>query len=184
MNFKRVFFAPIIIGVIVAIAIVGYVLLTTKSHSPADKVVYQDDEFELIVDYSRPYKKGRLIFGNEAEGALVPYDEYWRTGANEATEIEFNRDIRFEGNDLKSGRYRLYSIPGDTGWVIAVNGDTGKWGYNEPDREKDVLRVNVKPGKSESFCEQFTISAKKLTDSSMVLSIHWDHTMVPVRIDY
>ncbi len=180
---KYIFYGIIIVIVIVAVYAV-YSFLTTKNLSPADTLVYQDGDFLLTLDYGRPYKKGRLIFGSETEKALVPYGIYWRTGANEASEIEINRDIEVSGNLLEAGRYRFYSIPGENEWTIAFNSELGKWGYSEPDYSLDVLRVKVSPIPADSVCEQFLITAEPQSNDELVIHLAWDRTLVPVTIDY
>lgn len=174
----------ILILILLAAAYALYSFLTTKNHSPADTLVYQDGDFLLTLDYSRPYKKGRLIFGDESDKALVPYGKYWRTGANEASEIEFNRDIEIIGNPLPAGRYRFYTIPGRKEWIVAFNSELGKWGYSEPDYTMDVLRVKTAPVETDSLSEQFQIRAESLGKGQMVIHLDWDHTRVPITVDY
>ena len=64
--------------------------------SPLETVTYNINDKEISITYSRPFKKGRLIFGNESESALVPFDKYWRTGANRHTVINTNSDLNFK----------------------------------------------------------------------------------------
>jgi hypothetical protein len=89
-----------IIGAVVFTLIIlgGYYFsnIRTKSYSPEDIVAYQHDDLQLEVFYNRPYKKGREIFGG-----LVPYDQVWRTGANEATTFQTNKDIMVDGSLLR-----------------------------------------------------------------------------------
>ena len=79
--------------------------------SPKETVNYSSDNSDFEVIYSRPYKNGRLIFGSQDEGALVPFRNYWRTGANAATTFETSSDILFNNEKIKAGKYRLYTIP-------------------------------------------------------------------------
>lgn len=170
--------------ILLAVIYAGYSFLTTKNHSPADTLVYQDGDFLLTLDYCRPYKKDRLIFGPESQKALVPYDKYWRTGANEASEIEFNRPVQVSGTPLEAGRYRFYSIPGEKEWIIAFNSELGKWGYSEPDYSMDVIRIKASPIQADSVCEQFQIKAESFRSNQLTIQLAWDRTMVPVTIDY
>src|SRR5438045_1312074 len=85
--------------------------------SPLDMAYYpvdypvlkiQDKVTEPLVArvvYSRPQKKGRKLFGD-----LIGYGQVWRLGANEATEIEFFRDVKIDGKTVKKGRYTLYAL--------------------------------------------------------------------------
>ncbi|MGE5107993.1 MAG: lipoprotein [Sphingobacteriales bacterium] len=108
----------------------------------------------VSIDYSQPSIKGRTI-GKDVEPMA---GKVWRTGANEATVFEVDKDVKIEGQSLPKGKYSLYSISGDE-WTIIFNKTWDQWGtnYNEKD---DALRVKVKPGKAASFAEKmnFTIS--------------------------
>lgn len=172
----------ILIGIGVLILIiagyVGYIMLTTKSHSPAAVAEYRDGDFLIQVNYSQPYKKGRLIFGTEAEGALVPYGKKWRTGANEATEINFSNDMLIAGNLLKAGRYSLYTIPDASFWTIVFNRKLGYWGKGFGDvfdESQDVLRAVAIAQNDLPEVEQFTISFTP-ADSLINMNFSWDKT--------
>jgi hypothetical protein len=171
-----------IIGVLVVV--IGYVQLKkTKSFSPEDEVVYTQGDLNLKVFYNRPYKKDREIFG-----ALVAFDKVWRTGANEATTIETNKDLTIEGKKLKAGKYSLWTIPRENMWTIIFNSEYGQWGINskgEANRqpERDVLSVDVTAVQQDQVFEQFTISFEKSgEDVEMVLA--WDKTLVSVPISF
>ena len=178
----------IVLAIIMVILIVGgylaYTFITTKNHSPADTMVYQDGGFLLTIDYSRPYKKGRLIFGDVSEEPLLPYGQYLRTGANEATEIDFNSDVRIEGKAIEAGRYRMFTFPGKETWQIVLNSELDKWGYAEPDYSLDVLRVSVPPIEADSVCEQFLIMAEPVQSNQLQINLCWDKTIVPVLVEY
>src|SRR6476659_2856969 len=77
----------------------------------------------LTITYGSPSVKGRKIWGG-----LVPYDKVWRAGANEATQIETDKDLVVEGKKLPAGKYSLYTIPGENEWQIIINSQTGQWG--------------------------------------------------------
>jgi hypothetical protein len=162
----------------------AYGILTTKTHSPAAKAIYAKDDVKISIDYCQPHKKGRLIFGTEVQKALVPFGKYWRTGANEATEIQFNKDLKFGDHSIKSGRYRFYTIPGEKEWIIALNSELGKWGYNQADYSKDILRINVPSENSNKFSEQFTISIQENGPSNLMITLKWDYTQVNIPVSY
>src|SRR5690606_29144611 len=90
------------------------------------------------VIYSRPQKKGRDIFGD-----LVPYGKVWRTGANEATELDVYVPLHFGETILKPGNYTLYTIPGKDKWTIIINSEINVWGAYSYNKEKDVARIIV-----------------------------------------
>ena len=168
------------VGVLV-IVLVYVQLRKTKSFSPEDQVVYEEGDLKLRVFYNRPYKKNREIFGN-----LVAYDEVWRTGANEATTFETNKDLAIEGKKLPAGKYSLWTIPRKGTWTIIFNSEYGQWGINskgeanrQPDR--DVLRIDATAVEQDQIFEQFTIAFEKSgEDIEMVLA--WDKTLVSVPV--
>jgi hypothetical protein len=167
------------------IAYSGYVLATTKNHSPANEAVYNGSSLFISVQYCQPYKKDRLIFGSTADGALLPYGVKWRTGANEATEIEFSNDVMISGSVLKKGRYTLYSIPAESRWTIAFNNNLDYWGagISDPfDESKDALRVEVPVINTLDITEQFEISFEELMDNNAIMTFKWDQTQVNVPI--
>lgn len=169
----------IILGVITNF----FVTKHTKSFSPEEQIEYKRDDLQIVVFYNRPYKKRREIFGG-----LVPYDKVWRTGANEASTFETNKDLSFKGKTLKKGRYTLWTIPGKENWTVIFNSEYGQWGIGPDgeanrDPDRDVLSVNVQPLQSETEFEQFTISFETVgEDAEMVLI--WDKTLVAVPFTF
>jgi hypothetical protein len=164
-----------VIGLVVAI-IVYLQLQKTKSFSPEDQVVFEKGDLRISVFYNRPFKKDRVIFGG-----LVPYDKVWRTGANEATTFETNKDLNIEGKTLKAGKYSLWAIPRKESWTVIFNSEHGQWGINskgEANRQpqRDVLTVDIKAIEQDQVFEQFTISFEKSGDDiEMVFA--WDKTV-------
>lgn len=138
----------------------------SKDKSPLAKVVY-----------SRPQKKGRVIFGE-----LEPYGKVWRTGANEATEIKFYKDVTFAGKPIMAGTYSLFTIPEKDKWTIILNTELDQWGAYSYKKEKDVLRIDVTPKKTESAVEAFSIMFKDGGDKGADLLIAWDEVMIEVPI--
>jgi len=88
--------------------------------------------------YSRPQKQGRKIFGE-----LVEYGQVWRLGANEATEIEFYKDVKIAGKKVPKGRYTLYAIVNENSWTMIINKETDTWGAFKYDPKKDLLRTGA-----------------------------------------
>ncbi|MCB0649712.1 MAG: DUF2911 domain-containing protein [Saprospiraceae bacterium] len=165
----------------VMIGIIGYNFSTTRTHSPLEEITFNYGDLDIKVTYCRPYKKGRLIFGEERDDALVPYGKYWRLGANDATEITFSLPVYFAGTPLNAGSYRMYAVPGSESWEISLNSELGKFGAYPPDYNFDVLKVHVLVQKSDSMTEQFTIDFSN--DSVRVnMTFGWDHTWVNVPI--
>lgn len=126
--------------------------------------------------YSRPQKNGRTVFGE-----LVEYGTIWRLGANEATEIEFFREVKVAGKKLAKGRYTMYAIPTATQWTIIFNKDTDTWGAFKYDEKKDVLRVSVPVQKQTEIAEAFTMEFLRNSNGTDLL-IAWDDAGVRVPI--
>jgi len=130
---------------------------------------------QISLTYGRPSVNDREIFG-----ALVPYDEVWRTGANEATAITFSDDVRIEGELVEAGTYSLYTLPGEETWSIIIN-DKLSWG-TQYDVSEDVLRVDVNAEES-FFVEQMLIYFEDISADSGDMVIHWADTRVSVQIE-
>lgn len=129
------------------------------------------------VTYGRPYKNGREIFGK-----LEKFDKVWRVGADEATTITFNKDVKFGKNGIMAGTYTLFAIPGETEWTIILNSQLGQWGaYGyEKSKDKDVASIKVPVKKLDTVVEQLTI--RFTADNAMV--IEWDTTQVVVPFGF
>ncbi len=171
--------------ILVIVGYVGYLLLTTKNHSPAAVAEFKSGELSIEVKYCQPYKRGRLIFGSVENDALVPYGMKWRTGANEATEISFSADVTINGQVLKAGRYSLYTIPNENTWTVAFNQKLGYWGARpggDPfDESQDALRGTASVVTTEPEVEQFTISFTP-ADSLVNMNFFWDKTRATLPI--
>lgn len=128
--------------------------------------------------YSRPQKSGRVIFGG-----LVKYGERWRMGANEATEIEFFKNVRMDGKKITRGRYTLYAIVNENSWTIIVNKETDTWGDFAYDIKKDVARKEVTIQKNEAPLESLGMGFEK-TITGFNLVIAWDTVKAIVPFTY
>ena len=172
-----------IIGLMV-LAFVGYVAyMLINPLSPKETVGYSSENTSFEVVYSRPYKKGRLIFGSQEEGALVPFGKYWRTGANAATTFETSSEISFNGEPLKAGKYALFTFPYEDNWTVALSSESDVFfAISQPDPKLDVLKTSVDVKYLESPLEQFTIEFSK--DSTYVnMSLMWDKTSVSIPLE-
>lgn len=128
------------------------------------------------VVYSRPAKEKGKVFGD-----LVPYGEIWRTGANEATEITFFKDMLFGDKIVKAGKYVMHTIPGEKEWTIILNSNTDTWGAFFYDPEKDVVRIKV-PASRDQPIDIFSIAfTHDIKDAYMVLA--WDRTRVNIPLE-
>lgn len=169
-------------AVVVAVVLFfGYRIMTTRKLSPCDTVAFSQGNLDVKVGYCRPFKKGRVIFGEKDTGALVPYGKYWRLGANAATEITFAKNVLFAGKPVSAGSYRMYAIPGAASWKVVLNSETGKWGAFEANHDKDILTVEVPAEAAASPVEQFTISLSG-DGSAAKMDFAWDSTIVHVPL--
>ncbi len=100
---------------------------------------------QVVVEYGRPNAAGRKIFG-----ALVPWGEIWRAGADEATTVSFDKNVTIEGQPLAAGRYAFFLIPSEGEWTVIFNKVAEQWGAYKYDATSDALRVKVKPAPHDS----------------------------------
>ncbi len=130
------------------------------------------------VVYSRPQKAGRIIFGE-----LIEYGKVWRLGANEATEIEFFKDVKISNSKIKKGRYTLYCIPYADKWTLIINKETDTWGSFKYDVKKDLLRVTIPVQKQAEPTEEFVMAFEK-TSNGAALVIAWDDVKLALPISF
>jgi len=143
-----------------------------KPASPQATATGKIGAANVKIVYSQPSARGRQIMGG-----LVPYGEVWRTGANEATTIEFDKPVKIEGKDLPAGKYALFTIPGENEWTVIINKDVKQWGAFKYKQEDDVLRVAVKPSKTSAPVETFNIAVGK--DD---VQLKWENTAVAFKV--
>ena len=143
--------------------------------SPRDTVrVENAGGASLMIDYSRPAKRGRTVIG----GILVPYGEVWRTGANAATQFRTDKALDFGGTVVPAGFYTLWSLVTPTGWKLIVNSETGQWGTaHKP--EKDLYTLDMKVSTLPQVVERFTISIEPSATGG-VLNLDWDTTRASI----
>ena len=159
----------------------GFSQIKTPQPSPSSKLEQMVGLTEIGVEYNRPSKRGRVIFGD-----LVPFGKLWRTGANSSTKISFSTGVEINGNKIKEGTYSIFSIPNKTNWDIILYSDAELWGVPKDwDDKKIVFKSNYKSYKFEGSkrVETFTISLDNVTNNNTYLVIAWDDTYVKVKID-
>ncbi len=120
------------------------------------------------VIYSRPLKNNRTIFGG-----IQKYNELWRLGANESTEIEFFTNVKVAGKAVPKGRYTLYCIPTENKWTIMINKDNFSWGHYAYDIKKDLLRADIDVEKNSDTVEAYTMFFEE-TKTGANLIMLWD----------
>lgn len=147
--------------------------------SPMDMAAYPTDykvsDKAVRIIYGRPQLNGRSM------DELAPEGKVWRTGANEAPEITFYKDVMFGGKAVKAGTYSLFTIPGKAEWTVILNKNLNQWGSYSYDEASDVARVTVPNGSDASPLEQFSIAFKEVKDGAHLV-MGWDKTRVAVPI--
>jgi hypothetical protein len=143
-----------------------------KRPSPPTKATGKAGNTTITIDYSAPSVKGRKIFGG-----LEPYGKVWRAGANEATVIEFDNDVKIEGKALPKGKYGFFAIPNENEWTLIFSKTWNQWGAYRYKQEDDALRVKVKPSKTSSLTEKlnYTVNGGKVT-------LAWENTAVSFNV--
>ena len=135
---------------------------------------YKISDKTVKVIYSRPQLNGRDLL------KLAPPEMVWRTGANEAAEITFYKDVIFGGKALKAGTYSLFTIPSfDGDWTVIINSARNVWGSYYYKQDQDVIRVSGKTSTTEENIEAFSM----MFDKDMTLKIGWGKTVVSVSIE-
>jgi hypothetical protein len=148
--------------------------------SPADIATFPSnykvaDKYAKIV-YSRPQLKGRSL------SELAPAGEVWRTGANEATEITFYKDVTLGGKEVKAGTYSLFTVPGAKEWTLILNSNLNQWGAYSYDESADVIRVPGTVGTGKESVEAFSITFEE-ADKGANLVMGWGTVRVSVPIE-
>jgi len=157
----------------------SYTQLQSPVPSPRAKVSQKVGLVNINLDYSRPSKKGRTIFGN-----IVPFDQIWRTGANQATSISFSDDIKINNQLVEAGEYHVYSVPRENSLDLVIYKKTDEWGSLKS-FDESLIKARV----SSDFydlpfsIETFTISFGDISNAGASLNISWDNKIAIFVID-
>jgi hypothetical protein len=166
---------------IFAVAVLFSTQLTAQKFSKLDKSPmdaasfpsdYKESNKVVKVVYSRPQLKGRTV------ASLAPAGKVWRTGANEAVEITFYKDVTFGGKAVKAGTYTLFTIPGDKEWTVILSSACNVWGSYFYKESEDIVRVPGKVSVNEESVEAFSIAF----DKDMNLHMAWGNIIVSVSV--
>ena len=143
--------------------------LKTPSASPSQTIKQEFALSSIEVNYSRPSMKGRKIFG-----ALVPYGEKWRTGANGATTIKFGQDVSIGGKAVKAGTYSIITIPAQGSWQVMLCKESSSV-FNFKDSDV-IATVTAETMEMPFDFETFTIVIDNLSSNSADVSFLWEKT--------
>jgi hypothetical protein len=152
-----------------------------KDHaSPHAPIANKQDSVQTIIGetaikirYSRPSGRGRVIFG-----VVVPYDRFWRTGADAATKLTLNKPVYFNGRELPAGEYSIFTMPSKNGWTIMFNKQANIWG-TEYKAENDVLRVPMSIETLPDTVELLTINVVQV-DKGGRIEVSWENLKASV----
>ena len=152
--------------------------IATPQASPKSTVTQRVGLTDITIVYYRPSAKGRAVFGG-----IVPFEKRWRTGANASTTIKFSDDVTIEGKKVPAGEYGIYTIPRKTEWTIVLNKSLKQGADVEGFKEdQDVARIAVKPYKTGSKLETFTINFTDLTPATANVAMEWENTGAKFKI--
>lgn len=151
----------------------------TPQSSPKAEVDQIVGLTQVEVDYARPAKKGRLVYGD-----LVPFGKVWRTGANENTKVSFSDDVVIDGKTLPKGEYALFTLPKADVWEVYFYNETSNWGLPKQwDESKVALVAKATPTTLTSNVENFTIDVNPLDSNTGELVIKWEKTAIPLKFN-
>lgn len=147
--------------------------------SPAASVSQTFGITDVTLTYHRPQVKGREIWGK-----LVPFNEVWRAGANEATTIAFTSAVKLGGKEIPAGSYALFVQPAKDKWTIIVNKDAKQWGAFTYKADQDVARFDVIPAAA-PMTEWLTFSIDPTSQSQATISMKWEklEAKIPLEVD-
>jgi hypothetical protein len=151
-----------------------------KRASPHEKVSATVAGKKVTIEYGRPYKKGRVLFGKTG---IVPDGEVWRTGADEASTLTTEGDLTIGSLKVPKGTYSFFTIPGEKEWTLIVNKEAKQWGSFKYDAKKDLGRTPMTVSSAPTPAEQFTITLEPQADKkSAVLKLAWDTVVATVPV--
>jgi hypothetical protein len=157
---------------LIALLIVSFVAAQGKPSSSKEVATGKINGATITINYGSPSVNGREIWG-----ALVPFNQVWRAGANDATTFETDKDITIEGAKLPAGKYSFFVIPNEKECVIIFNKEAKQWGAYKYKEKEDQLRVTVKPQAVKTLTEKLVY---RINTKSVVLS--WGNWNIPLVI--
>lgn len=158
---------------LLTVGMIGMGMAQKNQPSPPASAKGTIGDVNVEVSYHAPSARGRTMIGE-----VEPYGKVWRTGANNATVITFDKDVSVEGQGLPAGKYALFTIPGKDEWTIIFNKVTDQWGAFNYDEGEDALRVTVQPEEMDEFVETFKIG---VVEDGIALT--WENTMVKFTVE-
>lgn len=152
--------------------IVNFMAAQGKPSSSKEVATGKINGATITMNYGSPSVNGREIWG-----ALVPFNQVWRAGANDATTFETDKELTIEGSKLPAGKYSFFIIPNDKECVIIFNKEAKQWGAYKYKEKEDQLRVTVKQKVAKSKNEKLVYTIDKNT-----IALSWDNWIIPISI--
>ncbi|MBK9107839.1 MAG: DUF2911 domain-containing protein [Saprospiraceae bacterium] len=154
--------------------------ISVPAPSPMCKIEQKLGLGTVTIEYSRPGKKDRIVFGD-----LVPYGKMWRTGANAATKITFSDDVEFGGIKVTKGTYAIFSIPGESNWEVILYSDANVSGVPQNyDKTKEVAHITVVPELIPYTFENLIFDINDIRNESATLNLIWETTLLPIKLKF
>lgn len=141
--------------------------------SPNRKVSATFGGCKVSITYSSPGVRGRTIWGK-----LVPFNKIWVTGANHATAISFDQEVRIKKRKIPAGTYALFTIPGEKEWVVILNKNTDQHLTDDYDKREDVLRFTVTPTTSPLIVQRLTYNIDPKNEQAAKISMTWEKRVI------
>ena len=163
------------------LTISGFSQIQTPQPSPSSKLEQMVGLTDIEINYNRPSKRDRVIFGS-----LVPFGKLWRTGANSSTKISFSTDVEIEGSKITKGTYSVFSIPNEESWDFILYSDAELWGVPQDwDDNKIIHKSNHESHflNSDNELETFTISINNISNNDAIIVIGWGDRYIEVSVD-
>jgi hypothetical protein len=157
---------------LIALLIVNFINAQEKPTSTKEVVTGKINGATITINYGSPSVKGREIWGK-----LVPFNQVWRAGANDATTFETDKEVMIEGAKLPAGKYSFFIIPNDKECTIIFNKEAKQWGAYKYKENEDQLRVTVKQEVAKSKTEKLVYVIEKDR-----VSLNWDNWIIPFSV--
>ncbi|MEM7367912.1 MAG: DUF2911 domain-containing protein [Bacteroidota bacterium] len=157
----------------------AFAQLDVPAPSPFSKVEQKVGLTDVTLEYSRPGVKGRSVFGG-----IVPFDAYWRTGANAVSTIEFSKAVTIADTEVPAGKYSFFTKPGNSSWEFYLYKDLTFFPNREPEPEHIAVKTKLTPQKSSDLQETFSVSLENIRDGSADLHISWEYTRISLPIAF
>lgn len=157
---------------LIALLIVNFVNAQDKPTSTKEVVTGKINGATITINYGSPSVKGREIWGK-----LVPFNQVWRAGANDATTFETDKEVTIEGSKLPAGKYSFFVIPNEKECVIIFNKEAKQWGAYKYKEKEDQFRVTVKQKVAKTKAEKLVYVIEKNT-----VSLNWDNWTIPFSV--